>query len=250
MSGPAAEVARRALSTALSNTSGPLSNYARRTRETQPGITPAETLARIDRRFLSIVTATGAATGAAAAAPGVGIPAGIAAAGADLVAVTAASFDLAMAYADVFGVPTQDLEHRELLGLMVVVGDSAAGTVNKAAGRTAPHLAKQGINKIPMSTIRRINAVLGRNFVTKASQRGVIVLGRVLPFGIGAGIGGAGNYLIGRGVIRAARALFGPVPPTWSDAGGADEGGGTAAVVIPIQPQPTPDTASGARIAA
>jgi hypothetical protein len=39
-----------------------------------------------------------------------------------------------------------------------------------------------------------------------------LLLGRAVPFGIGAGIGAAGNAALARGVIRAARRSFGPPP--------------------------------------
>jgi hypothetical protein len=67
---------------------------------------------------------------------------------------------------------------------------------------------------IPTSTITKVNKVLGRWFVTKyGTKQGIVVIGRLAPFGIGAGIGGAGNALFGRTVVAGARRAFGP-PPT------------------------------------
>ena len=45
-----------------------------------------------------------------------------------------------------------------------------------------------------------------------ASAGGGIV-GRVLPFGIGAVVGGAANQILGRRVVKTARTAFGPPPP-------------------------------------
>ena len=39
-------------------------------------------------------------------------------------------------------------------------------------------------------------------------------MGRALPFGIGAVVGGVGNRLMGRAVITNAREAFGPIPDT------------------------------------
>jgi hypothetical protein len=65
-----------------------------------------------------------------------------------------------------------------------------------------------------MSTIRQINRVLGRNFVTKyGAKQGVLVLGKALPFGAGAGIGAGGNLAFGMLTVRTTRLAFGPVPP-------------------------------------
>jgi hypothetical protein len=61
-----------------------------------------------------------------------------------------------------------------------------------------------------------MNKTLGYRFVTKyGTKQGILVLGREVPFGIGAAIGGGGNYLIGQGSVRAARKAFGPPPPDW-----------------------------------
>jgi hypothetical protein len=71
-----------------------------------------------------------------------------------------------------------------------------------------------------MSTIRAVNKVLGRNFVTKyGTKQGVLVLGRQLPFGLGALIGGGGNAAIGYATIRTARKVFGTPPEEWLPSG-------------------------------
>jgi hypothetical protein len=38
------------------------------------------------------------------------------------------------------------------------------------------------------------------------------VIGKALPFGVGAAVGGIGNHMLGRQVVRAARQAFGPAP--------------------------------------
>lgn len=58
--------------------------------------------------------------------------------------------------------------------------------------------------------------MLGRNFVTRfGTRQGIIVIGRLAPFGIGAAIGGGANAAIGYGVVRACRRAFGPAPSTF-----------------------------------
>jgi hypothetical protein len=48
-----------------------------------------------------------------------------------------------------------------------------------------------------------------------AVTQGTSVVGRLLPFGIGAAIGGAGNHLMGRKVVNSSREAFGPAPSTF-----------------------------------
>lgn len=61
-------------------------------------------------------------------------------------------------------------------------------------------------------------SVLGKNFITKyGTKQGVIVLGRVAPFGIGAVIGGGANAALAALAVRAARRAFGPAPESWPE---------------------------------
>ena len=45
-------------------------------------------------------------------------------------------------------------------------------------------------------------------------RQGTALLGRALPFGVGAVVGGVGNRLMGRAVIANAKEAFGPMPDT------------------------------------
>ena len=45
-------------------------------------------------------------------------------------------------------------------------------------------------------------------------RQGAGMLGRVVPFGVGAVVGGLANRVMGKGVVRAAQNLFGPLPAT------------------------------------
>jgi hypothetical protein len=69
---------------------------------------------------------------------------------------------------------------------------------------------------VPPSKLLQINKVLGRNFVTKyGTRQGINVPGRIIPFGIGAVIGGAANLALAETTIRASRRAFGPPPEFW-----------------------------------
>ncbi|WBC15865.1 hypothetical protein O7600_03215 [Micromonospora sp. WMMA1998] len=72
------------------------------------------------------------------------------------------------------------------------------------------------VAKVPSETLKQINKVLGKHFVTKyGTKQGIIVLGRVAPFGIGALIGGGANAALATLAVRAGRRAFGSPPPTW-----------------------------------
>lgn len=118
-----------------------------------------------------------------------------------------------LAVAEVHGVRVDDLERRRTLVTAVLLGNSGATFVQKAAGRTAPHWGKAIVKGIPMSAIHSANKVLGPRFITKyGTKQGLLVLGRQVPFGIGAVIGAGGNAALGRATVLAARNAFGPAP--------------------------------------
>jgi hypothetical protein len=61
-------------------------------------------------------------------------------------------------------------------------------------------------------TVReRIQTMFLRSLVKK---QGTALLGRALPFGIGAVVGGVGNRLMGRAVVANAKEAFGSLPET------------------------------------
>jgi hypothetical protein len=72
------------------------------------------------------------------------------------------------------------------------------------------------VAKVPVETLRQINKVLGKHFVTKyGTKQGIILLGRVAPFGIGVVIGGGANAALAALAVRAGRRAFGPSTESW-----------------------------------
>ena len=189
--------------------------YLRRARQRRPDATPAELITSLERQYLAAVTSLGGAGGAAAALPGPWSPGALALNIAEVSAFLDASACFVLAVAEVHGVRVDDLERRRTLVMAILLGDGGATFFQKAAGRTAPHWGRRIVSGIPMSTINSANKVLGRNFITKyGTRQGILVLGRSVPFGLGALIGGAGNAALGRTTIAAARTAFGPSPTT------------------------------------
>lgn len=187
-----------------------------RLRRVHPDKSPADMVKFLNRTYLAAITSTGVGAGAAAAVPGAGMAVGIPAALADVMAFTEASVLYVLSVAEVHGLHPEDIERRRLLVMTVMLGDSAAGAVKAGAGKIGPHWGKKIVNAIPMSAINKANKALAPRFITKyGSKQGVLVLGKQLPAGAGALIGGTGNHLIGRGVIKSSAKVFGEVPDAW-----------------------------------
>lgn len=187
-----------------------------RVRRSRPDASPAEIIKRLEKQLMAAATSSGAAVGAAAAAPGVGTAAAAALGAGESVAFLETSALFALAVAEIHGIHVSDLERRRTLFLAIMLGEGGTRAFGSVAERTGQHWARHIVQRIPMSQINAINKILGRNFVTKyGTKQGIIVLGRVVPFGIGAIIGGGANAAVASGVVRSARRAFGPAPSAW-----------------------------------
>lgn len=219
--------------------------YVRRLRDNRPDATPADVIAQMEGHYLTAVTSGGAAAGATAAAPLVGTGPALLVNLAEVGWFLNTTVLYVLALADVHKLGVNDPERRRTLLLAVITGNGLSGTVEKIAGRTGPHIAREIITKIPISNIHAINRILGKNFVTKyGTKQGVLVLGRELPLGLGAVIGGGGNAALGYLTIRTARHVFGVPPDSWPASGTAPR-----APIAPIDPSgqsAAPDAADSA----
>ena len=181
-------------------------------REKNPNKSTVELVSKLERRFLSEVTAIGAATGGTAAVPGVGTVAALGTAVGDTTAFMGLTAVHVQSVARLLEVDVADSDHERALVLAVLLGGSSSGAVSKAAERTGAHWGKLATKKVPTSSIKQLNKVLGRNFVTKyGSKQGILVIGKIAPFGFGAAIGTGGNHLFGRGAVKATRITFADV---------------------------------------
>lgn len=62
---------------------------------------------------------------------------------------------------------------------------------------------------VPASTLRQINKVMGQHFVTRyGTRQGILVLGKIAPFGFGAVLGAGGNHLLGQTTVKATQKTF------------------------------------------
>jgi hypothetical protein len=203
------DVVPHALTNALTVQSSVARDNFERLRRVHPDNTPTELANRITTYYLSTVTASGGAMGAAGAIPGAGLPC----AALDVVAFTEASVLYVLTFAEVHGIHPEDFERRRLLVQTVLIGDSAIAALNKGADRIVPHWGKQIVQAIPMPAVDKANKVLGHRFITKYGEKqGVIVLSKQVPFGLGIGVDALSNHLMGRTIVGTARKVFGPAP--------------------------------------
>jgi len=195
-----------------------LAAYVQRLRRIFPDASPAEIVAKLEKRYVGAAMASGAAVGSAAAFPGIGTIAAMSAVAGETVMFLETTAVFVLAVAEVHGIPVEQREVRRALVLSVLVGDESKGAVRDLVGpgRTSGAWLGESTAALPMPMVSQLNNRLLRYFVKRyALKRGAIAFGKMLPMGIGAAIGGGGNRLMAKKIISNARKAFGPAPGRW-----------------------------------
>ena len=186
------------------------------------GETLDERLKSVSKSFSRELTSLGAATGVAAAAPGLGTPAALSMLMAEVGWFAFRATDLIMTIGAVYGRVDSSPEERRAWVLSVLAfGEQAAEefallldeldrSVAIRSGQVGAVIA--GVLQGDVATIdvfRRINAALAARVVAKyGSRRGLVALGKLLPFGIGAAVGGTANWALSRALTSQTRRFF------------------------------------------
>lgn len=207
---------QEALEKAISLQQTAVRNYVRRHRRDDPDATPEAIVKKLERKYLLTASTSGGSVGAIAVIPAVGTGPALALSAAETLVFLEATALFTLAVAEVHGLPVYDLDRRRTVLLTVLLGKSGTEVVKKAAPRTSKHWAKAITASISAQSIRSVNKVLGHNFVTKyGTRQGIVVIGRTLPMGIGALIGGSAGAFMSKGVIKATEIAYGEPPLEW-----------------------------------
>lgn len=187
-----------------------------------PNASVDDTLKILERRYLAAVTTGGAAVGATAVVPGIGTGVTLALSGVETLGFLEATALYAQSVAEVHGVAVDDPDRARALVLALMLGKEGVDLVSQlarqAAGRGTTRSSSWGemITKtLPRAAIGPLVDRLKTAFVRQfATRGGASWVGKALPFGVGAVVGGAGNNILGRRVLVNARRAFGAPPPT------------------------------------
>jgi hypothetical protein len=158
--------------------------------------------------------ATGAASGAAAAMPGVGTAVTAASLGGDLVVATVRLSELILTVGAIHGHHGAPVEERRLWVLSVLAfGDGASEAVRRIAAETAKGSGRTSTARVSVEVLRRVNRSLAKTVLAKYGRtRGMLAIGKLFPFGVGAAIGAGGNAMLVRTVARSADRFMGDLP--------------------------------------
>ena len=201
--------------------------HIRSIRRGRPNATPQELIRTLERRYLAAVTTGGALVGASAAVPAIGTGASLALSGVETAGFLEASALFAQSVTEVHGIVVDDPDRARALVMTMVMGTAGSDLVKQLAGQAAGGGGKSVFwgemltKSMPRTLIGPIADRLKATFLKKfAVAQGTNVVGRLIPFGIGAVVGGGGNHLLGRQIVRSSREAFGPAPagfPQWLD---------------------------------
>ncbi|QKT06826.1 hypothetical protein HUN08_06170 [Gordonia sp. X0973] len=194
-----------------------VAKYVNKIRASHPDESPQQIIERLEKQYLVAVTGTGGAVGATAAFPGVGTIAALSAVAGESLFFLEASALLALAIAEVHGIEPADQKRRESLVLSVALGEEGMSALSRLVGSTRSTAIKQlSSTAIPGANLSAFNQKMLNKVLRKFTvKRAPMILGKLLPAGIGAGIGAVGNRALGKKIIANARASFGPPPNRW-----------------------------------
>ncbi|MEO8094719.1 MAG: hypothetical protein ABI632_07275, partial [Pseudolysinimonas sp.] len=202
--------------------------HIRAIRKSKPHASPEQVIASLERRYLTAVTGGGALVGASAAIPAVGTGTSLALSGVETAGFLEASALFAQSVTEIHGIALDDPERARTLVMALMLGaagqDLLRQLATQAAGsgtRTA-YWGEFVTKSLPGPAFNMVADRVRKAFLKRfAVTQGTSIAGRLIPFGIGAVIGGAGNHLMGRRIVGSSREAFGPAPaifPTTLDA--------------------------------
>lgn len=194
--------------------------HLRSIRLRHPDSSPDEIVRILERRYLAAVTTGGAAVGATAVVPGIGTGVTLALSGVETVGFLEATALFAQSVSEVHGIPVADPDRARALVLTLMLGKEGVDLVSQlarqASGRGPSRSTYWGelvTKTLPRAALAPLVDRLKTTFIHQfAARGGASWIGKALPFGIGAVIGGAGNNILGRRVLTGSRRAFGAPP--------------------------------------
>jgi len=218
--------------------------HIRSIRKAKPNATPEQVIRTLERRYLAAVTTGGALVGATSAIPAVGTVASIALSTAETAGFLEASALFSQSVTEVHGFALTDPERARTLVMTMILGGAGSDLVEQLAGEVVGVGPARNVfwgelvtKNIPKSAVGGIAKRMRSFFLKKfAATQGAGVVGRAIPFGIGAVVGGAGNHFLGRRIVATSRTAFGPPPIRFSD----ELDAGIAALPSPSQADGAP----------
>ncbi len=194
--------------------------HIRGIRKRHPDASPARVIQILERRYLAAVTTGGAGVGAAAVIPGVGTGVSLVLTGVETAGFLETTALFAQSVTEIHGIAVTDPDRARTTVMAMMLGTSGADLVRnlaaQATGKGVPQTKFWGdvIGKnLPQAFVGQIADSMRKAFLRRFTRNTATgAVGRLLPFGIGAVVGGTANNMLARKVVTSSRLAFGPVP--------------------------------------
>jgi hypothetical protein len=194
--------------------------HIRSIRLRNPQASPTEIVQILERRYLAAVTSGGAAVGATAVVPGIGTGITLALSGVETLGFVESTALFAQSVAEVHGIAIANPDRARALVMTLMLGKEGVDLVSQLAGQFAGRGSTRSAywgelvtKSLPRAAVGPLADRLKGVFIKQfAARGGASFIGKALPFGVGAAIGGAGNHLLGRRVLTTSRRAFGSPP--------------------------------------
>lgn len=195
--------------------------YVRSVRRRHPHATPAQMADILADHYKNLVTGGGAATGATAVIPGLGTGAALGVAAIETGAFLEGSALYAQSIAELHNLPVEDPARANALIMGLMLGNDGKDMVKKVAaqaqGEDVPRrdaawgamITKQIPTQMVDMLTKQMRKAIFKRYARKSAGS---LIGRILPFGIGAVVGAAVNRKMAGIVIENAQHAFGPAP--------------------------------------
>lgn len=199
--------------------------HIRSIRRRHPDANPDQIVRALEARYLAAVTAGGAAVGATAVVPGIGTGVTLALSGVETIGFMESTALFAQSVAEVHGITVDNPERARALVMTLMLGKEGVDLVSQLArqatgtgGTRSSYWGEMVTKSLPRAAMGPVVDRLKSAFIRQFAKRGgASVLGKALPFGVGAVVGGAGNHLLGRRVLTTSRRAFGAAPANLPD---------------------------------
>lgn len=190
----------------------------RRLTKKHPHDSPGELAERMSRRYIAALATTGATAGGVGAVPGIGTATSLGASFGAALGFLELTALYAQSIAELAGLHTKTDQQAQALVMTIMLGEEGRELLHQAAtsqpgsrfGTLGPSAwLASGLTGL---TERAFSALANRFMRTLVRGEAVRFLGRMVPFGIGAGIGGVANRNLARQVVIQTQETFGQLP--------------------------------------
>lgn len=194
--------------------------HIRSIRLRNPHASPEQIIRILERRYLAAVTTGGAAVGATAVVPGIGTGITLALSGVETVGFVESTALFAQSVAEVHGIAVSNPDRARALVMTLMLGKEGVALVGQLAGQAtgrggtrSSYWGEMVTKSLPRAAVGPLVDRLKSMFIKQfAAKGGASFIGKALPFGVGAAVGGAGNHILGRRVLTTSHHAFGAPP--------------------------------------